>query len=95
MNETAMGDQIPAQQVDQTATANGATSADEMSGVALASDEPSALAGATEHETAREVAANHLTRLLYTPTNAWSRYVFHENDPYPYGLSRPSRSRGQ
>lgn len=43
---------------------------------------------------AREVASQHFARLLYAPMNTWSRYIFHENDPHPYGTSRPTRSRG-
>jgi hypothetical protein len=30
---------------------------------------------------AREVAARHLGRLIYSSHEDWSRYVFHENDP--------------
>lgn len=40
---------------------------------------------AQEHETAREVAARHFARLMYAPQSTWSRYVFHENDPHPFG----------
>jgi len=29
---------------------------------------------------AREVAARHLGRLMYSSPNDWSHYVFHEND---------------
>lgn len=45
-------------------------------------------------DNAREVAAQHFARLLYAPMNTWSRYIFHENDPYPYGAPRPTRRRG-
>jgi hypothetical protein len=41
-----------------------------------------------EHETAREVAARHFARLIYAPQSTWSRYVFHENDPHPFGARR-------
>lgn len=51
--------------------------------------EESPLALATqEHETAREVAARHFARLIYAPQSTWSRYVFHENDPHPFGARR-------
>jgi hypothetical protein len=43
---------------------------------------------AQEHETAREVAARHLARLIYAPQSTWSRYVFHENEPHPFGARR-------
>lgn len=43
---------------------------------------------AQEHETAREVAARHFARLMYAPQSTWSRYVFHENDPHPFGARR-------
>jgi hypothetical protein len=41
--------------------------------------------GADAGETAREVAARNLGRLLYAPVDTWSRYVFHETDPHPFG----------
>lgn len=44
-----------------------------------------------DSEGAREVAAQHFARMLYQPTSDWSRYVFHENDPHPYGRIRPWR----
>ena len=34
-----------------------------------------------DSKAAREVAARHLARLMYTSREAWSHYVFHENDP--------------
>lgn len=40
---------------------------------------------APPNENAREIAARHLARLMYSPVNTWSRYTFHENDPHPYG----------
>ena len=49
------------------------------------STESPADVGVDAGETAREVAARNLGRLLYEPVNTWSRYVFHENDPYPFG----------
>jgi hypothetical protein len=32
-------------------------------------------------DAAREVAARHLGRLIYSSHEDWSHYVFHENDP--------------
>jgi hypothetical protein len=34
-----------------------------------------------EPNAAREVAARHLGRLMYSSPDDWSHYVFHENDP--------------
>lgn len=35
----------------------------------------------SDPKAAREVAARHLARLMYTMSDSWSRYIFHENDP--------------
>ena len=63
-----------------------ADTADEtMRDVTYPPGESPADVGADKGETAREVAARHLGRLMYEPVNTWSRYVFHENDPHPFG----------
>jgi hypothetical protein len=41
-----------------------------------------------EPDAAREIAASHLGRLMYPSYEDWSRYVFHENEPHPYGKIR-------
>lgn len=94
MSETATDNEMPAGQSDQggqTASGN-----DEANGLEIMyeSTESPAEVGAHEGETAREVAARHLGRLLYTPVNTWSRYVFHENEPHPFAPARPAAGRG-
>ena len=81
MSELTTEDQTP------TGTMNDemADAASETLDVAYAPGESPADVGADRGETAREVAAQHLGRLLYEPVNSWSRYVFHENDPHPFG----------
>jgi hypothetical protein len=45
--------------------------------------------------TAREIAAQHFARLLYAPVSTWSRYIFHENDPHPFGTARKALGQGR
>ncbi|HEU5347932.1 MAG TPA: hypothetical protein VFU63_04905 [Ktedonobacterales bacterium] len=93
MSDTTTGDQIPAGQAEQAESANDA--ATEASGldVMYTQGESSAEEGVGKGETAREVAAQHIARLLYAPVSTWSRYVFHENDPHPFGSSRQKQGR--
>lgn len=103
MSDTTTGDQIPAaqatpaeqaEQTEETRTADqageGASGLDTM----YNAGESPVEVGEGEIETAREVAAQHLSRLLYAPGNSWSRYVFHENDPHPFGTSGKRQNRG-
>ena len=101
MSEAATDNQMPAGQSDQAGlaaqTAHTATAANttEASGLEIMyeSTESPAEIGAEKGGTAREVAARHLGRLLYSPVNTWSRYVFHENDPHPFAPARPMPGR--
>ena len=68
-----------------TRTIAGEMADETMLGVTYPPRESPADVGADADETAREVAARHLGRLMYEPVNTWSRYVFHENDPHPFG----------
>ncbi|MGE5333084.1 MAG: hypothetical protein ACM3N4_00155 [Nitrososphaerota archaeon] len=93
MSDTTTGDQIPATQATQATqaeqTGEGAGGLDTMYN---AGESPIDVSE-SEIETAREIAAQHFSRLLYAPTNAWSRYVFHENDPHPFGAQGQRRNR--
>jgi len=96
MSDTATDNVVPAGQTDQTlaetATMRDAEAATlEIVGVG---GESPATVGTAEGETAREVAAQHFARLMYTPISTWSRYVFHENDPHPFGSARRTGLRG-
>ena len=101
MSETATGDQMTAGQSGQTDQAGqtnqvAATDSAAANGLEIMyeSTESPAEVGANPEDTAREVAARHLGRLLYAPVNTWSRYTFHENDPHPFAPSRPTPTRG-
>ena len=90
MSDTATDNVVPAGETEQavatTATMQNAEAATlEIAGVG---GESPAAVGTAEGETAREVAAGHFARLMYTPISTWSRYVFHENDPHPFGSAR-------
>jgi hypothetical protein len=96
MSETATDNVVPAGQTDQalaaTATLQDAEAATlEIAGVG---GESPAAVGTAKGETAREVAAQRFARLMYTPISTWSRYVFHENDPHPFGSARRTGLRG-
>jgi len=100
MSETATGNQMPAGQSDQAGQTDqpaqaAATNSTEPGGMEIMYESTASPAevGATPDDTAREVAARHLGRLLYAPVNTWSRYVFHENDPHPFAPSRPVPGR--
>jgi hypothetical protein len=96
MSETTAGNQRPATDAATKTTTDAPAPAPVESaaiGIIEVPDEAPAII-AHEDETAREVAAQHFARLLYAPQSTWSRYVFHENDPYPFGSSRPGQGRG-
>ncbi len=99
MSETATDNQMPAGQSDQAGQASqsdqAATTTTEPGGLEIMyeSTESPADVGSNPEDTAREVAARHLGRLLYAPVNTWSRYVFHENDPHPFAPARPIPGR--
>jgi hypothetical protein len=97
MSETATDNQMPAGQSDQAGQTNqpAAAHTTKPGGMEIMYESTASPAevGATPDDTAREVAARHLGRLLYAPVNTWSRYVFHENDPHPFAPSRPIAGR--
>ena len=98
MSETATDNQMPAGQSDQAGQAvqpAAAANTTEPGGLEIMyeSTESPADVGSNPEDTAREVAARHLGRLLYAPINTWSRYVFHENDPHPFAPARPMPGR--
>jgi hypothetical protein len=96
MSDTVTDNVVPAGQTDQTlaATATMRDAKDETLDIAGVGGESPAAVGSAEGETAREVAAGHFARLMYTPISTWSRYVFHENDPHPFGSARRTGLRG-
>ncbi|HEY7343608.1 MAG TPA: hypothetical protein VH591_22255 [Ktedonobacterales bacterium] len=96
MSDTATDNVVPAGQTDQVlaATATMLDAEAETLVIAGVGSESPATVGTPEGETAREVAAQHFARLLYTPVSTWSRYVFHENDPHPFGPKRRTGLRG-
>ena len=96
MSETTTNDVVPAGETEQTLAATSATqgAGDEALDVAMVGGESPATVGTATGETAREVAAQHFARLMYTPVSTWSRYIFHENDPHPYGSARRTGPRG-
>ncbi len=96
MSETATDNVVPAGQTGQTLAATATTRDTGAGSLDLASvgGESPATVGTPAGETAREVAAQHFARLIYNPISTWSRYVFHENDPHPFGSNRPARLRG-
>lgn len=91
MRQSVTDSQVPGGASDQPAA--GLDTVAEPTGldVTYPPSESPAQTGATERETAREVAAQHFARLMYAPVNTWSRYVFHENEPHPYGAPHSSR----
>ena len=99
MSEAASGDQRQPGQTEQTGQPGQADMTGRMEAevdtleIVFPDDSP-ANVGANAGETAREVAANHLSRLMYAPVNTWSTYVFHENDPHPFSGSRQRQGRG-
>ncbi|HEY1391115.1 MAG TPA: hypothetical protein VGF38_21440 [Ktedonobacterales bacterium] len=96
MSDTATDNVVPAGETEQTFTAATPTrdaDAATLDVAGIGGESPAAV-GTAEGETAREVAAQHFARLLYTPVSAWSRYVFHENDPHPFGSARRTGLRG-
>lgn len=95
MSEAATDDQAPAGQTVTLSETGDVQSTAPTSDVAVASDETPSAVALGKGETAREVAAQHFARLMYMPVSTWSRYVFHENEPHPFGSARPSRSRGK
>ncbi len=95
MSETATDNVVPAGQTDQTLAAAKMVNAEaETLYIVGVGDESPATVGTAAGETAREVAAGHFARLMYTPISTWSRYVFHENDPHPFGPTRRTGLRG-
>jgi len=96
MSETTTNDVVPAGETEQTLAATSATqgTGDEALDVAMVGGESPATVGTATGETAREVAAQHFARLMYTPVSTWSRYIFHENEPHPYGSARRTGPRG-
>ena len=98
MGETATDNQVPAEQTGQTPVVPVVGAAQDIHAetldVASVGGESPASVGTAQGETAREVAAQHFSRLMYTPVSTWSRYVFHENDPHPFGSTRHVRARG-
>src|SRR5690348_16808534 len=86
MGEAATDNQFPVGTTAATTAADN-TGAETLD-VAYALGESPATVGTPEGKTAREVAAQHFARLMYSPVNSWSRYVFHENEPHPFGPSR-------
>ena len=96
MSDTATDNVVPAGQTDQmlaaTATMQDADAAT-LDIVGVGGESPAAV-GSAAGETAREVAAGHFARLIYNPVSTWSRYVFHENDPHPFGAARRTGLRG-
>lgn len=97
MGETATDNVVPAgqNQTDQTLAGAALQSAEaETLDIAGVGGVSPAAVGSAEGETAREVAAQHFARLIYTPISTWSRYVFHENDPHPFGSARRIGPRG-
>ncbi len=91
MGETATDNQVPAAQPAVTPTTQN-TDGEGLGMARIAGESPAAV-GTEEGETAREVAAQHFARLMYSPVSTWSRYVFHENEPHPFRASRQSRGR--
>ncbi|HET8905377.1 MAG TPA: hypothetical protein VFN11_00275 [Ktedonobacterales bacterium] len=92
MSETSSNMESSTGETESTSeSAEAAPKTHDASTVAKAIDDGDALGEsplaltAQEHETAREVAARHFARLMYAPQSTWSRYVFHENDPHPFG----------
>ncbi|HEU4784195.1 MAG TPA: hypothetical protein VFS83_12715 [Ktedonobacterales bacterium] len=95
MSDTATDNVVPAGETEQAlATATIRNAGAETLDVASVGGESPAAVGTAEGETAREVAAQHFARLMYTPISTWSRYVFHENDPHPFGSARRTGLRG-
>lgn len=97
MSETATGNQIPVGQTGQTGPAgspNDSTVEASTGDVVATSAETFTEGQPAERTTAREVAAQHLARLLYAPVSTWSRYIFHENEPHPFGAPRKIQGRG-
>jgi hypothetical protein len=96
MSETATDNVVPAGQTDQTLAATATMQNAEAATLYIAGvgDESPATVGTAAGETAREVAAGHFARLIYNPVSTWSRYVFHENDPHPFGSARRTGLRG-
>lgn len=99
MSDTTTGDQIPAAQANQAGQADEPGTAAQAEAGASGLDtmynagESPIEVGEDKIETAREVAAQHISRLLYAPGNAWSRYVFHENEPHPFGAPGQRQNR--
>ena len=97
MSETATGNQVPLGQTGQArqpgATDNNEDQADTLN-LASATDELPVEGRREAGTTAREIAAQHFARLLYSPVSTWSRYTFHENDPHPFGTARKTQVRG-
>lgn len=96
MSDTATDNVVPAGETEQTLAVTSATQGtdDVALDVAMVGGESPATVGTPTGETAREVAAQHFARLIYTPVSTWSRYIFHENDPHPYGSARRTGLRG-
>jgi len=96
MSDTATDNVVPAGETDQTLAATATlqdADAATLDIVGVGGESPAAV-GSAEGETAREVAAGHFARLMYTPISTWSRYVFHENAPMPVGSARRTGLRG-
>lgn len=98
MSETATGNQVPRGQTGQArqpgATDNTEEQADTLN-LAPATDKLPAEGRREAGITAREIAAQHFARLLYAPVSTWSRYIFHENDPHPFGTARKALGQGR
>ena len=96
MSDTATDNVVPAGETEQAlaATATTQDTAAEVLDVASIGGESPVAVGTAEGETAREVAAGHFARLIYAPVSTWSRYVFHENEPHPFGSARRTGLRG-
>jgi len=96
MSETTTDNVVPAGQTEQVLATTATTQeadAETLDVASIGGESPVAV-GTPEGETAREVAAQHFARLLYTPVSTWSRYVFHENEPHPFGSKRRTGLRG-
>lgn len=95
MSEAATDDQAPAGPTVALSETGAVQPTTPTQDVAATGDETPNAVGMGTGETAREVAARHFARLMYTPVSTWSRYVFHENEPHPFASSPQARSRGK
>jgi hypothetical protein len=98
MSEAATDNQMTTGQTDKMNTTQQPAATDpslakELVEATYLREQPTAQVGTARGETAREVAAQHFARLMYSPASTWSRYVFHENDPHPFGNKRSGRGR--